>query len=223
MKKFSVIIVFIFSFLLIGCDRKNEDVDLTNSPKVKDTLVAYSAEDAYGKIVHHGVMADKVVVKNLKFQENLYGYAIGVAKGNQRATVTLVCDTRADEAVLTQAILNSDGFIPKGNNLEFSIMPVRGGVTDIREVDDSHDPIFSTANGETDFFAGIKKVIALPKNTVIALVIDKGDEEGNYSGIAWSPLFTVEQLVEALPENPSKCLGIKLNLDSDYLVAAEKG
>lgn len=221
MKKLFVVIMMFVTFLLVGCDNKNEEVDLSNNKTVKKELSKYSESDSYGEIVHRGELANKVVVKNLRMGDNVYALGVGLVGNKKSEVVSLICDVRSNEVGLTYNIKNDEGYIPRGH-LELSIMQYRPGVTDIREADESQDPVFSTANGDTEFLKGLAKAAALPKDTVLALVIDKSDDQGNYNGIAWSPLFTAGQLLAALPDSVSKCSGMQLNLDDVHLVVAER-
>lgn len=215
-------VVLIFTvFLLAGCDKKNEEIDMSGNPAVKQQLSKYSESDSYGEVLHHGDIAKKIGIKNAKMGENLYTFAIGLASDTRKEGVALVCDVRSNEVILTHNIKNDEGYIPRGN-LEISIMKYRPGVKDIREADEDQDPVFSTANGDDDFLGGLTRAGKLPKDTVLAFVIDKPDQDGNYHGIAWSPLFTVGQLLSALPDSPSKCAGLRLDLNSEHLAVAEK-
>lgn len=221
MKKVLVVIMMFAVFLVVGCDDKNKVIDMSGDKQSQKELTKYSEVDSYGEIIHKGDMAKKVSVRHMKMTENVYAFGIGMISDKRKEGVALVCDIRANAVGLTYDIKNDDGYIPRGN-LEISIMKYRPGVSDIREADEDQDPVFSTANGDTDFLAGLNKAAALPKDTILAFVIDKPDQDGVYHGIAWSPLFTAGQLVNALPDTPSKCTGMQLNLDSEHLVVAEK-
>lgn len=222
MKKVLVAIMMFAMFLVVGCDDKNKVVDLSGDKQSQKELTKYSEVDSYGEIIHKGDVAKKVSIRHMKMSENVYALGIGAMSDKRKEGVALVCDIRANAVGVAHDIKNDDGFIPRGSNLEISIMKYRPGVSDIREADEDQDPVFSTANGDADFLAGLNKAAALPKDTVLAFVIDKPDQDGTYHGIAWSPLFTAEQLVKALPDTPSKCTGMQLNLDGEHLVVAEK-
>lgn len=221
MKKFFMVVLMFTVFLLVGCDKKNEEIDMSNNPAVKQELSKYSESDSYGEILHHGDIAKKIVIKNTKLGENVYTFAIGLISDSRKEGIALVCDIRSNEAILSHNIKNDEGHIPRGN-LEISIMEYRPGVKDIREADEDQDPVFSTANGDDDFLKGLAKTKELPKDTVLAFVIDNPDQDGVYHGIAWSPLFTVEQLLGALPDSVSKCSGLRLDINGEHLVVAEK-
>lgn len=221
MKKFFIAVLMFTVFLLVGCDKKNEEIDMSGNAQVKQNLSKYSESEAYGEVLHHGELAKRIGIKNVKMGDNIYTFAIGLAGDTRKEGVALVCDIRSNEAILTHNIKNDEGYIPRGN-LEISIMQYRPGVKDIREADEDQDPVFSTANGDDDFLKGLTKAGKLPKDTVLAIVIDKADNDGNYHGIAWSPLFTVEQLLNALPDSASKCAGLRLDLNGDHLVVAER-
>jgi hypothetical protein len=221
MKKVLVVFMMFVMFLVVGCDDKNKVIDMSGNQQSQKELSKYSEADSYGEIIHKGDVAKKVSIRHMKMAENIYAIGIGTISDKRKEGVALVCDIRANAVGITYDIKNDDGYIPRGN-LEISIMKYRPGVTDIREADEDQDPVFSTANGDTDFIDGLNKAASLPKDTVLAFVIDKSDQDGVYQGIAWSPLFTVEQLVKALPDTPSKCTGMQLNLNGEHLVVAEK-
>lgn len=221
MKKFFMAVLMFAVFLLVGCDKKNEEIDMSDNVQVKQNLSKYSESEAYGEVLHHGEFAKKIGVKNVKINDNIYTFAIGLANDTRKEGVALICDIRSNEVVLSHNIKNDEGYVPHGN-LELSIMSYRPGVKDIREADEDQDPVFSTANGDDDFLKGLAKAGKLPKDTVLAIVIDKADNDGNYHGIAWSPLFTVEQLLSALPDSASKCAGLRLDLNGEHLVVAER-
>lgn len=221
MKKFLVTTIIFGTLLSTGCDNKNKVIDLTNNKQSQKELSNYSKSDAYGEIVHKGDLAKKVSIRHMKMTENVYTIGIGVIGEKRKGGVALVCDTRSNSVAITYNIKNDDGYIPRGN-LEISIMKYRPGVVDIREVDEDQDPVFSTANGDTDFISGLKKASSLPKDTVLAFVIDKPDSDDRYHGIAWTSLFTAEQLANALPDTQSKCEGMQLNLNSEHLVVADR-
>lgn len=221
MKKLLVMVMVIFTFLLAGCDNKNDEVDLSGNKQVKSEVSKYTEVNPYGEVLHHGDIAKKVVVKNMKMSDDIFATTIGVFGNKGKSGVSLICDLRSNATGIAHNIKNDDGYYPHGN-MEISIMQYRPGVTDIRTADEDQDPVFSTANGDDEFLNGLAKAASLPKDTVLAFVIDKGDDDGVYHGIAWSPLFTVEQLVAALPDAPSKCTGMKLDLDGEHLAVAEK-
>lgn len=221
MKKLFVAVLMFTVFLLVGCDKKNEEDDLSKNVLVKQELSKYSESDSYGEVLHHGDVAKKIGIKNAKMGENVYTFGIGLISDTRREGVALVCDIRSNEVVLSYNIKDDEGNIPRGD-LGLSIMKYRPGVKDIREADENQDPVFSTANGDDDFLKGLAKAGEYPKDTVLAIVIDKADQDGVYHGIAWSPLFTVKQLLSALPDSASKCTDLRLDLNGDHLVVAER-
>lgn len=214
MKKFFACVMLFTVFLLSGCNKDDGQVDLSKSSASK-----YNEEELYGKVIHVATVAKKVVVKNIKFSDSTYAYSIGIQNDKFKSMVALVCDLRANGAAVTYSIVNDEGFVPKGD-VELSIMKYREGVTDIREVDDDQDPVFSTANGDRDFLTGIRKAASLPGDTVLAFVIDKEGASGNYEGIAWSPLFTAKQLDKAMSNVKDNCGNLKLDLEDLHMVAA---
>lgn len=218
MKKLVYSVMVIMMFLLAGCDKDNNEIDMSQSSGAKSH---YDEETIYGPIVHAGVIADSVVIKNLKYSEDLYTYAIGIkADKPHNAVVALICDHRLNGAVITYSIKNDGGVVPNGR-VDISIMKYRPGVKDIRETDEDADPIFSTANGDTDFLAGVRKAAGLPADTMLAFVIDKDQEDGSSKGIAWTSLFTAKQLDKALSGTKDKCGSLKLDLNDTYIVAAK--
>jgi hypothetical protein len=220
MKKLFSCIMLVVVFLLVGCDKSDDgQVDLSKNAKVQSQL---DADKFYGKVLHKGVMADQLTVKNFKFQENLFGYTVGLkGKDTKPAAVVFVCDLRMKGAAISYSIVNDEGYVPKGK-VDISIMEYGKDVTDIREADENRDPVFSTANGDNDYLAGLHKAASLPGDTILAFVIDKGTEDNMVEGIAWSPLFTAKQLDKAMSKVRDTCEGLKLDLDNTYIAAAEE-
>lgn len=221
MKKFFSIVAFCFVFLLVGCDSSDSsDVDLTKNQKAQ-SIIAEQEVNSYGEIVHHGVVATELLIKRVKITADAHGYAFVLTDDKKNKTiVSLICDLRTNAAGFTHTIKNDENYVPKGD-FEISIMKYRPTVKDIREADDDTDPLFSTANGDTDFFSKLDEIKKLPDDTVLAFVIDKEDSEGYYNGIAWSPLFTVKQLVRATGSDKSQCAGIPITLDSQHVVGLD--
>jgi len=217
MKKFFVFIMVLAVVVLSGCDKDSDYIDLSKQAEksgVDDSL--------YGQVLHTPSIAKFVWGKKFKFTNDVYGYglAFGVDKQKSVAVVTVVCDIRERAAGISYYIKNDANVVPKGD-VEISLMDFRSGIKDIREADDSRDPIFSTAEGDDDIQAALHKAAELPVDTNLAFVIDGRNIDGSYIGIAWSPLFTAGQLKDTLRHIPKECKGLKLDLNNTYLAAAE--
>lgn len=222
MKKLFSVFVLLIVFVLVGCDKgDSSEIDMSKNKQTKEMLAQHEA-DFYGEIVHHGVNAKEVIVKRFKITDDAAAYSFGlVDENNLKVAVSLVCDLRMNGAGFSHNIKNKDGFVPKGD-LEISLMKYRPNLKDIREADENNDPLFSTANGDTDFLSELDKVKKLPENTVLAFVIDKQGEDGYYKGIAWSPLFTVKQLVKAAGNEKGTCAGIPIILEEQHVVGIDR-
>lgn len=219
MKKFVVVFALFVVFLVSGCDKKEEDVvDLSKHP---DT-VELTDDNLYGEVLHVPTFAKIVFAKKFKFSDHLHGYGLAIDnKKGVKNVVTLICDTRINVAGISYLIKNDQGKVPEGDN-EIALLRFRSDIKDIREADDNQNAIFSTADGDTDFQAALYQAAGLPADTLLGFVIDGRNLDNTYSGVAWTPLFTAGQLKETLNRIPAECNGLKLDLNSVYLVAVSK-
>lgn len=203
--------------VLAGCkqDEKDVDIDLSND---NQSYGVASDEQAYGPVVHQGVLADKVAVKTIKTGASSYAYVIYFkSKEGPAQAVSLVCDLRTQGAGFQHTITNHEGYVPKGRDMDISLMNYRAGVLEVREADEGLTPIFSTTSHNNNFIVALRNLNKLDPHSTVAFTIDKEQEDGYSEAIAWSYLIPVDKLITALGTIKTQCENIPLATAEQYI------
>lgn len=225
MKFITMVFAFVLAIVVAGCDGKKEvksQVDLSNDPHVS-AMLNDNEDDSYGNILHKAVVADEVIVQNVKMSGTLHAYTIGMRVGKNKFAVSYVCDLRTKGGGFVHNLEMNDGVVPKGD-FGISMMNYAPDVTSIREADDLQDPVFSTTNGESDYIGSLKRLKQLTKNSTVAFTIDKEEEgEEGAVAIAWSPLMKVGDLLVAMEKaGPTPCEGVPAAVDEQHVFGQSK-
>lgn len=200
MKKLFTIVMLMVVATLAGCDNKEigtgTNQDLTKAAKVIKYINSDNdINESYGKVVHNGKLANKVIVQGIQITPDMAGVNLVAGTRKDPMIISFICDSRAHMWGMTHNI-TVDGKEPEGVT-EISIMNYREGLTEIREVDEEK-PVFSTANGDTNIAEGLKRIGKLDPDSTVAIVLDREASDGYYDGVAWSFLMKVEDVVDGL-------------------------
>lgn len=212
MKRLFFIFTLIAVFFIVGCDKESDiDLDLSTHERTQKNLSNYEQEN-YGEVVHFGTgtEAKSVVMKTFKINDDVYGFGLIIKnKSGNTNKLIYVCDLRVGISAITHDVLTSDGRKPN-DDAQISIMEYRPGTVNIREADENRTPVFSSANGDSDFVKGLQKVKTLDPKSVVAFTIEEASSDGNYYTVAWSNLMTAKQLSSIVDDIKLPCKGYPL-------------
>lgn len=197
MNKLFKVIALMVLVTLVGCNDNTAMGEGTNKDRTARTaeLTPAQMDEAYGEVVHRGTIATKAVIEGNKLSEGVTS-VVFVNRNTQPSLVTFVCENRGNNWGVVHNTLSENGAVTDAT--EMSIMNYAKGVKDIREVDDSANPVFSTANGDTNIYNGLMAIGKLDPESTIAFTFEKRDNEGNSITEGWSALFVVKDVVKAL-------------------------
>lgn len=175
---------------------EGKNTDLTNTDLVKSTFDNNAKAEAFGKVLHEGVVAKDVLIQGNKIDDGITSINI-ISKGKNPSIVTLVCESRSDTWAVAHNTYRADG-TGVSDATDMSIMNYPKGVTTIREIDESRDPIFSTANGDKQIYQGLLKLQDLDPESTVAFTFEKQSAEGYSETEGWSALYKVKDIVKGL-------------------------
>lgn len=202
MRKFiNLMVVAVLAFVIVGCDNKPEfDNDVSNLKSAQKVV-----QESRGVVIHEGIYATKVVGRSIKVSDGIYSYSFIVnSQSRAPAMIGLTCFDEYKISVVAHSILDNDGNAIREEST-LSIMKYRKGIKDIREMDENGTPVFSTANGDTDFVKAIKDVAKLDPDTPVAFTIENFNTTVNlWTTVGWSPLMTAGELTKAAERLPWK-------------------
>lgn len=215
MKKMYLIVVMVLGFMLAGCEKdevRNPNRDVSNNSEVRKAFNdPAQMEQMYGKVIHEGKVASKVMVQGIKMSPTTAGVNLVVPDKANPMIISLICDSRMGTWAISHS-LTVNGQAPR-EATEVSIMNYPNGITQIREADDT-SPVFSTSNGDINIAEGLLKIAKLDPNSTVAIVLDRQGADGYYEGEAWSYLMPVGLLAEQLQRiNLDICLKSPLQPD----------
>lgn len=222
MKKFiSVILTTLAFVVLVGCNDgevgngKNQQPTEKQQALIRDPA---NAEQIYGKVLYDGTVAptNRVMVTGQDITKDLTLISI-LTKGNKAKPGTaflLACDLRGGTWSLASNIYTPEGQ-PTDKALDIAIMNFPDGLTEIREVDDSKRPYFSTAEGDSDIVSALKGLGKLDPESTIVFVAEETKDDGYRYSVGWSPMLKVKDVVAGLKNvDLSSCA--KTTMDEDY-------
>lgn len=209
---FKIIASVVLAFGLVACDNNDGfDKDLSSDPKAGAVV--------RGEVLHKVDYAQKLTVKSVKITEGVYTFGIAMKSPvRQPQLIVFTCAVDADAAGIAHSILDENNR-PITEVSTLSIMKYRKGIKEITELDESNTPLFSTANGDSDFIGAMNKLKGLDKDTPIAFTIETPDYEGYAQTKGWSIMATAGELYSAWKDTPTKaCQGTNLLLERDDVI-----
>lgn len=197
-----MISILVLAVVLAGCDTEPKfSNDYTDKPNAK---LASAVNEARGEIIHKGTYATAITAKANRIDSDITSYGIVIRSQNRAPQlISMTCSAEQGVSAIAHTILTDAGK-PVFEESTISIMKYRKGIMDIRETDENGKPVFSLANGDTDFAAALQKVKELDKDTPVAFTIETEQDDGYSYTVAWSPLMKAGDLADAIAKLPLK-------------------
>lgn len=209
---FKIIASVVLAFGLVGCDDNGGfDKDVSGDANV--------AAAVRGEVLHKVDYAQKVTVKSVKLADGIYSFGIAMKSPvRQPQLIAFTCAVDANAAGIAHSILDEQGrAISEVSTI--SIMKYRKGITEVTELDEGSDPLFSTANGDSDFIGAMNNLKKLDKDTPVAFTIETPDEEGYAETKGWSIVVKAGELYNAWKDAPTQaCKGTNLTISRDDVI-----
>ncbi|UQT02670.1 hypothetical protein SUREIYA_00750 [Serratia phage vB_SmaM-Sureiya] len=209
---FKTVAVMFLAFGLMACDSKDGfDQDLSKNEAV--------AAEMRGEVLHRVDYAQKLMVKSVKVMDGVYTFGISIkSPTRQPQVIAFTCAPEANAAGIAHTILDEDNQ-PIRDVSTLSIMKYRKNIKQVTEFDENNTPLFSTANGDSDFISAMNKLKILDKDTPIAFTIETPDGEGMADTKGWSIMMKAGDLYDAWKDAPTaSCKGTHLTIEREDVI-----
>ena len=204
---YSMIAAMFISLTLVGCDSNDGfDKDLTNDKQAQIQM--------RGEVLHRVDFANKVEGKSIKATNDLLSYGIIFKSPTRKPNViAFTCSIQHKQGAITHTVLDDyDRAVREESTV--SIMAYRKDIKEVTEMDENNVPLWSMAEGDTDFVAGMNKLKNLDKDTPVAFLIETMGDDGQMYTKAWSSMTTAGALYKAWDALPWKhCANTQIDLD----------
>lgn len=176
-------------------------------------------EKDYGKVLHHGMVAEQTVIKGIDINDNISMITFtNKAKGNIDHVV-LLCDSRSRALGIMHDIKNTNTGEPVFDATDVSIMNYKQGVVNITESDESRIPLFSTAENQVDIVKSLQDMDELNPDSTIAFTFEMLDRNDYSYAVGWSTLMRVKDVLNGLRKvDLSKCKGTSVGEDGGSII-----